>query len=53
MSVDQIERFYARNLPLTNGMAMNVHSFGGKLVCSLVARIAQFDCAVRKLLLEL
>jgi hypothetical protein len=28
-SVDQIERFYARNLPLSRGMAINLQSFGG------------------------
>jgi hypothetical protein len=28
-SVDQIERFYARNLPLSAEMARNLHSFGG------------------------
>jgi hypothetical protein len=27
-SVDQIERFYARNLPLSKEMAKNLHSFG-------------------------
>ena len=26
-SVDQIERFYARNLPLSRGMAINLQSF--------------------------
>ena len=30
-SVDQIERFYARNLPLSAEMARNLHSFGGKV----------------------
>jgi hypothetical protein len=28
-SVDQIERFYARNLPLSKEMAINLQSFGG------------------------
>ena len=28
-SVDQIERFYARNLPLSREMAINLQSFGG------------------------
>ncbi len=28
-SVEQIERFYARNLPLSAEMARNLHSFGG------------------------
>ena len=28
-SVDQIERFYARNLPLSAGMVQNLQSFGG------------------------
>jgi hypothetical protein len=28
-SVDQIERFYARNLPLSKEMARNLQSFGG------------------------
>jgi Phage integrase family len=28
-SVDQIERFYARNLPLSRDMAINLQSFGG------------------------
>jgi hypothetical protein len=28
-SVEQIERFYARNLPLSKEMAKNLHSFGG------------------------
>lgn len=28
-SVDQIERFYARNLPLSAEMARNLHTFGG------------------------
>jgi hypothetical protein len=27
-SVDQIERFYARNLPLSKEMAINLQSFG-------------------------
>ncbi len=27
-SVDQIERFYARNLPLSREMAINLQSFG-------------------------
>jgi len=27
-SVDQIERFYARNLPLSKEMARNLQSFG-------------------------
>ena len=27
-SVNQIERFYARNLPLSREMAMNLQSFG-------------------------
>jgi len=27
-SVDQVERFYARNLPLSREMAMNLQSFG-------------------------
>jgi hypothetical protein len=27
--VDQIERFYARNLPLSKEMAINLQSFGG------------------------
>ena len=27
-SVDQIERFYARNLPLSQEMAINLQSFG-------------------------
>jgi hypothetical protein len=27
--VDQIERFYARHLPLSAEMARNLHSFGG------------------------
>jgi hypothetical protein len=27
-SVDQIERFYARNLPLSRDMAINLQSFG-------------------------
>lgn len=30
-SVDQIERFYARNLPLSKEMARNLQSFGGAL----------------------
>ena len=29
-SVDQIERFYARNLPLSKEMARNLQSFGGE-----------------------
>ena len=29
-SVDQIERFYARNLPLSKEMAINLQSFGGE-----------------------
>jgi hypothetical protein len=29
-SVEQIERFYARNLPLSAGMARNLQSFGGE-----------------------
>jgi hypothetical protein len=29
-SVDQIERFYARNLPLSREMAINLQSFGGE-----------------------
>ena len=29
-SVEQIERFYARNLPLSAEMARNLQSFGGK-----------------------
>jgi hypothetical protein len=29
-SVDQIERFYARNLPLSHEMAINLQSFGGE-----------------------
>ena len=28
-SVDQIERFYARNLPLSKEMAINLQRFGG------------------------
>jgi hypothetical protein len=28
-SVDLIERFYARNLPLSREMAINLQSFGG------------------------
>jgi hypothetical protein len=28
-SVDQIKRFYARNLPLSKEMAINLQSFGG------------------------
>jgi hypothetical protein len=28
-SVEQIERFYARNLPLSKEMAKNLQSFGG------------------------
>ena len=28
-SVEQIERFYARNLPLSKEMAINLQSFGG------------------------
>jgi hypothetical protein len=28
-SIDQIERFYARHLPLSAEMARNLHSFGG------------------------
>jgi hypothetical protein len=28
-SVEQIERFYARNLPLSKEMARNLQSFGG------------------------
>ena len=30
-SVDQIERFYARNLPLSKEMALNLQSFGSGL----------------------
>jgi hypothetical protein len=29
-SVEQIERFYARNLPLSKEMAINLQSFGSK-----------------------
>jgi hypothetical protein len=29
-SVEQIERFYARNLPLSAEMALNLHSMGEK-----------------------
>jgi hypothetical protein len=29
-SVDQIERFYARNLPLSRGMAINLQNFGSE-----------------------
>ena len=29
-SVEQIERFYARNLPLSAEMARNLQSFGGE-----------------------
>jgi hypothetical protein len=29
-SVDQIERFYARNLPLSKEMAINLQSFGSE-----------------------
>ena len=29
-SVDQIERFYARHLPLSREMAINLQSFGGQ-----------------------
>jgi hypothetical protein len=29
-SVDQIERFYARNLPLSREMAINLQSFGSE-----------------------
>jgi hypothetical protein len=29
-SVDHIERFYAKNLPLSAGMVQNLQSFGGK-----------------------
>jgi hypothetical protein len=29
-SVDQIERFYARNLPLSRDMAINLQTFGGE-----------------------
>ncbi len=29
-SVAQIERFYARNLPLSAEMARNLHEFGGR-----------------------
>jgi hypothetical protein len=28
--VDQIERFYARNLPLSREMAINLQSFGSE-----------------------
>jgi hypothetical protein len=28
-SIDQIERFYARNLPLSRDMLINLQSFGG------------------------
>ena len=28
-SVEQIERFYARNLPLSAELAKNLHTFGG------------------------
>jgi len=28
-SIEQIERFYARNLPLSKEMAKNLQSFGG------------------------
>ena len=30
-SVEQIERFYARNLPLSKEMAKNLQSFGERL----------------------
>jgi hypothetical protein len=30
-SVDQIERFYARHLPLSRELAMNLQSFGKKV----------------------
>ena len=30
-SVDQIERFYARNLPLSRKMAINLQSFGSEV----------------------
>jgi hypothetical protein len=30
ISVDQIERFYARNLPLSKEMAINLQSFGSE-----------------------
>jgi hypothetical protein len=30
-SVEQIERFYARNLPLSREMAKNLQSFGERL----------------------
>ena len=32
--VNQIERFYARNLPLSREMAINLQSFGSESLCN-------------------
>jgi len=51
----QIERFYARHLPLSREMAINLQELWRqrcKLVLGLVS-LAQFDRSVWKLLLEL